>query len=68
MSILTSFKKLVDPNVARMEEAERKAKRETPKREEAGGPGYRCKVCGRVEQEKSFCPDCLADTMQPIPR
>lgn len=66
MSILSTFRKLMDPDTARLEEAEKKAERERPKKEDAGGPGYRCKVCGRIGDEKSFCPDCLADTMKPI--
>jgi len=64
MSILTSFKKLVDPEAARLEEAERKAERERPKREHAGdGNAFVCKICGYRSDDRSWCPTCLADTM-----
>jgi rubrerythrin len=67
MSILTSFKKLVDPETARIEEAERKRDREQPKREADGdGPGYRCHVCGLTSDDQIFCPTCLAETMRPL--
>ncbi len=28
---------------------------------------YRCKFCGREERQARYCPDCLADTMVPLP-
>ncbi len=67
MSIIHSLKKLLDPNQARLEEAERKAKREIPKREASGDGGrFRCRVCGHEAEERAYCPTCLADTMEPI--
>jgi rubrerythrin len=69
MSILTSFKKLVDPETARIEEAERKAQREMPKRDASGdGPAYQCKICGHLSDDAAYCPTCLADTMRPVKR
>ena len=70
MSILTSFKKLVDPERARIEEAEKRAERERPRSEDEGGgepPKLRCKVCGR-DGDDAYCPDCLADTMVEVKR
>jgi rubrerythrin len=66
MSILYTLKKLVDPNQARLEEAERKKRREMKKREAPGDPPvYVCRVCGARSTEGAYCPQCLADTMTP---
>ena len=68
MSIIESLTKLVDPMVARAREEERKAERDQPKRENVGDPPrFACRVCGHEDTEKSYCPTCLADTMQRIP-
>jgi hypothetical protein len=67
MSIVESFKRLVDPVQARKEEAERKSAREQPIREAASGPpGFRCRVCGQLGKDATFCIDCLAATMKPL--
>ena len=67
MSILQPFKRLVDPIRARIEEAEFKAKRELPVQEDAGEPPvFRCRVCSRESTDRTFCPECLADTMEPV--
>jgi len=66
MSIIESLVKLVDPVQARAREHERRAAREEPKREHDGEPPrFACRVCGHVGADKSYCPDCLADTMEP---
>jgi len=67
MSIVESLKRLVDPVQARKEEAERKSAREQPILEAAGGPpGFRCRVCGQLGEDATFCIDCLAATMEPL--
>jgi hypothetical protein len=67
MSIVESLKRLVDPVQARKEEAERKSAREQPIREPDGGPpGSRCRVCGQLGKDVTFCLDCLAATMEPL--
>ena len=67
MSIISTLNKLVDPIQARREEEDRKRQREQPKREHAGDPPrFACRVCGHVDSEKSYCPECLADTMEPL--
>ena len=64
MSILTSFKKLVDPETQRLEEELAKQERERPRKPgEGDGPAFVCKICGHTADEKGFCPVCLADTM-----
>jgi rubrerythrin len=69
MSILTSFKKLLDPDTERMEEQLRKQERERPRKAAEGdGPGYVCRICGHEAEDKGFCPACLADTMEPRKR
>jgi len=69
MSIIYTFKKLVDPMTARAEDAERQRKREQPKQEAEGDPPLcRCRVCGLEATERSYCPACLADTMEPVVR
>jgi hypothetical protein len=69
MSIIDTFKRVVDPRAARQEEAERKAKREQPLREAEGDPPlFRCRVCGAESPDRTYCPECLADTMEPVPQ
>jgi rubrerythrin len=67
MSIVESLKKLVDPVQVRQEEEERRRQREQPKREHAGDPPrFACRICGHESADKAYCPDCLADTMEPL--
>ncbi|MBI5481203.1 MAG: hypothetical protein HY906_20260 [Deltaproteobacteria bacterium] len=69
MSIIDTFKKVVDPIAARQEEAERQARREQPVREAEGDPPlFRCRVCGTESADRTYCPECLADTMEPVPK
>jgi rubrerythrin len=69
MSIVESLIKLVDPVQAQRREEERRVAREQPKRTDAGDPPrFACRVCGHESAEKSYCPACLADTMEPLPR
>ena len=69
MSIIDTFKRVVDPMAARQEEAERQAKREQPVRAAEGDPPlYRCRVCGTESPDRTYCPECLADTMEPVPK
>jgi DNA-nicking Smr family endonuclease len=67
VSIVESLKRLFDPAAARQEEAERRADRERPQRETDGGPArwFECRVCHYLGNEPTFCPTCLAGTMQP---
>jgi rubrerythrin len=69
MSIVESLIRLVDPVQAREREAERRRVREEPKRERTTAPpSYVCRICGHQSPDKSYCPDCLADTMELIRR
>lgn len=69
VSIISTFKKLVDPINAQQEEEERRRAREEPKREHAGDPPrFACRVCGHVDVDRSYCSECLADTMEPLPK
>ena len=68
MSIVESLKKIVDPVEARRREEELLAEREQPKRNDDGDPPhFKCRVCGLEDLESSYCPSCLADTMQRVP-
>jgi rubrerythrin len=68
VSIVESLKKIVDPVQARNREEELRAERQQPKRDHDGDPPhYKCRVCGHEDVEPSYCPSCLADTMQRIP-
>jgi rubrerythrin len=68
MSIVESLLKIVDPVQAQQREEERRVAREQPKREHAGDPPrFVCRVCGHQDIQKAYCPECLADTMEPIP-
>ena len=67
MSIIESLVKLVDPAQAREREEERRQQREQPKREPSGDPPrFECRICGHVSDDRAYCPECLADTMEPI--
>jgi rubrerythrin len=67
MSIIESLVKLVDPIQARQQEEERRRAREEPKRAQDGDPPrFACRVCGHVGDDKAYCPECLADTMEPV--
>jgi rubrerythrin len=66
MSIVESLIRLVDPVQAQQREEGRRKQREQPKREHGGDPPrFVCRICGHVSEDKSYCPECLADTMQP---
>ena len=67
MSIVESLKRLVDPVQARQLEEERRKAREQPKRDHDGEPPrFACRICGHVSEDKAYCPECLADTMEPL--
>jgi rubrerythrin len=67
MSIVESLLRLVDPVQAKARDEERRVAREQPKREDAGDPPrFACRVCGTIGTEKAYCPECLADTMEPL--
>jgi rubrerythrin len=67
VSIVESLKKLVDPVQARAREEELRKEREQPKRDHSGDPpSFACRICGHVSDDKSYCPECLADTMRPV--
>jgi rubrerythrin len=69
MSLIQTLKRILDPNQARLEEWDRKSRRERPKKEAAGDPPrFVCRVCGHEGVEKTYCPHCLADTMEAVPR
>jgi rubrerythrin len=69
MSIVESLVRLVDPSQARQLEEERRKAREQPKRDADGEPPlFACRICGHVSADKAYCPECLADTMEPAPR
>jgi rubrerythrin len=68
MSIIETLVKLVDPAEAQRRAEEQRAAREQPRRTDAGDPPrFACRVCGHESPEKSYCPECLADTMEKIP-
>jgi rubrerythrin len=69
MSIVESLIKLVDPVQAKEREEERRRDREQPLRSDAGAPPeFACRICGHRSTDRAYCPTCLADTMQPLPR
>jgi hypothetical protein len=65
MSIVESLLRIVDPASAQQREEERKVTREQPKREHSGDPPrFVCRVCALEHAQGSYCPVCLADTME----
>jgi hypothetical protein len=69
MSIVESLRKLVDPVQAQNREEEHKANGELPKRARAGDPPrFSCRICGLVDIQSGYCPTCLADTMERVPK
>lgn len=67
-SIVWSLKRLFDkPAEVEREERDRAASLRGTRKEDGDPPTYRCRVCGLEGPEGSFCPECLADTMETIP-
>jgi rubrerythrin len=67
MAIVESLVKLLDPVQARELEEQRRTAREQPKRDQGGDPPrFRCRICGHIGEDKAYCPECLADTMEPL--
>ena len=67
MSIVESLIRLTDPVQARELEEERRKQRELPKRDHDGDPPrFACRICGHESEDKAYCPECLADTMEPL--
>jgi hypothetical protein len=78
MSVLWSLRKFVDSIQTRKEEAAQERAQQVPHRfssspgddedvVEAGTDASlsrQCRICGYQSAEITFCPDCLADTMQ----
>ena len=68
MSIIETLIKLVDPAQASEHEEARRKQREQPKRAQSGDPPrFTCRVCGLIGEDKAYCPECLAETMIPMP-
>ena len=66
MSIVYTLKKLVDPIRAYKEQAEHRGHLEQASQQEAREPPtFGCRLCGYRHTDGSYCPECLADTMQP---
>jgi len=79
MSLLWSLRKYVDSIEHRQQEDDRKKKREVRPAEADGADGEvelvpkvnarivdgACRVCGYEGDAKSYCPTCLAETMEP---
>ncbi len=65
MSIFQALKKLVNPARSGEEAAERETATGEDTQPQAGDepPRYRCNVCGHEADQGTYCPDCLADTM-----
>jgi hypothetical protein len=80
MSIIHTLKKLVDPIAAREEDARLKKTREARRQQQSGDPPtgssadgaeparFRCRCCETEDTQGVYCPQCLADTMEPVPR
>lgn len=68
MSIIQTLKKLVDPEKAREEQLDREARQTEVSQPRAADtpPLYQCSVCGLEDARGTYCPDCLADTMEYI--
>jgi hypothetical protein len=79
--MLWLFRKFFDPNAAREEAEEQRRQREdwppgynpdnvdakVPEREAEPVP-CKCRVCGYQAVDERYCPTCLAETMEPLPR
>lgn len=69
MGIIESLIKLVDPTAAHAREEELEIVRETPERDDTSAPPELvCRVCGHRSARGPFCPACLAETMERVPR
>jgi hypothetical protein len=66
-SIVWSLKRLFDrPAEVEREVRERQATMRGQRKAEGDPPTYRCRVCGLEGPDGTFCPDCLADTMETV--
>ncbi len=67
MSLIWSLKKLIDPIQARKEEAGHQEHLVMPGQQESGDKiSYQCKACGLIDERGDYCPQCLAQTMEPV--
>jgi rubrerythrin len=67
MSIIESLRRLIDPVAVKLDEEDRKRLREEKGPAAQGDqPPFLCRMCGYTGKEPTFCPKCLADTMQPL--
>ena len=79
MSILWTLRKHIDAAQHREDEARRRKALDVPHQIRDEGAGerrcsaepdkptvrYRCRVCEHVGDTAEYCPECLADTMEP---
>jgi hypothetical protein len=81
VSLLWLFRKFADPIAARQEEEDLRRQREAWPGEEdpedtdivlgelppsAPPPRFACRLCGHEAADGSYCPECLAPTMERI--
>ena len=66
MSLLWAWERMLWPDeFIEAEARELEATRARKDEDDAAPPALRCKACG-YEGPERYCPECLADTMQPI--
>jgi rubrerythrin len=63
MSIRATLEKLTDPMNARKKEVELKNQLK-PENQKSNDDGFKCRVCGFLSDNKTYCPQCLSDTME----
>jgi hypothetical protein len=69
MSIVESLRKLVEPVQAENGQQEQKNDGELPRRASASDPPrFACRICGHLDSQSGYCPTCLADTMERLPK
>jgi rubrerythrin len=65
-SIVWSLERLFEhPVKIEMREREQIASRRGEPGQTADPPTFQCRVCGFEAPDPSYCPTCLADTMEP---
>ena len=67
--IVRSLERLFEaPQEIEEQDRQRQQDLQPSRKQEGDPPVFRCRCCGLESAERAYCPDCLADTMEPLER
>ena len=65
--IVRSLERLFEaPQEIEEQDRQRQLDLQPTKKKEGDPPIFRCRVCALESPERAYCPECLADTMEPV--